>query len=48
LPLAERLAPHLNNPTSRGDALSQIATLDLQRVPSLGTVDRFILSLAIA
>lgn len=48
LPLAERLAPHLNNPTSRSDALSQIAALDLQRFPSLGTVDRFILSLAIA
>jgi hypothetical protein len=46
LPLAERLAPHLNNPASRSDALRQIAALNLQRFPSFGDVDRFILSLA--
>jgi hypothetical protein len=45
LPLAERLAFHLNAPQSRRDALQQIAQLDVDKL-GLGDVDRLLIELA--
>ncbi|ODS04159.1 hypothetical protein AUC71_05595 [Methyloceanibacter marginalis] len=47
LPLAERLAPHLSTPSSRADALNQIARLDLRQLEGFDEVDYFIVSLAL-
>jgi hypothetical protein len=47
LPLAEKLKPHLRQPQSKAEALFRIQSLDLNRIPAIGTVDRFILKLAL-
>lgn len=47
LPLAERLAPHIGEPTGRRDALERIKALDLSRMKNFDEVDHFIISLAV-
>lgn len=47
LPLVEKLKPHLRQPQSKAEALSQIHSLDLNSISAIGTVDRFILKLAL-
>ena len=48
IPLAERLAPHLDNPTSRTNALDQISRLNLSEIADFDEVDHFIISLAVS
>jgi hypothetical protein len=47
LPLAERLKPYLGQPSSKADALARLRNLDVNRVASIGSVDRYILKLAL-
>lgn len=45
LPLAERLARYLNNPSGRREALAQIASLDADRL-KFSQIDRLLIELA--
>ena len=47
LPLAERLSSRLGKPESRADALAKIAALDTSNMPELGSIDHFILGVAL-
>jgi len=47
LPLAERLAPYLDDPSDRAEAIIQITALNWRSMEQLDEIDRFILALAI-
>lgn len=47
MPLSERMAGYLNNPTSSEDAILQMAKLNLKNFPGLGVIDKYLLKAAI-